>query len=143
MGDTINTNTTLTSQVSSHTSGNANTFLRSLFKKYYAVFDSVAKTDSGAVDDSNNIGDTKPPQVFALNPYTCTTAGKDCVATFENAFTVNNRNYVAGEAADYDANDVLDIMRVRILSWQTATCLRRCNFLAMQTTTACRYVESW
>ena len=108
MGDTINTNTTLTSQVSSHTSGNANTFLRSLFKKYYAVFDSVAKTDSGAVDDSNNIGDTKPPQVFALNPYTCTTAGKDCVATFENAFTVNNRNYVAGEAADYDDNDVLD-----------------------------------
>ncbi len=80
------------------------TVLKSLFVK---AFDKWNLYNTGAVtavqadnwaffDDSGGFADAdlKVPQIYALNPATCPSAGdKQCSAAEANAFTVNGRNY--------------------------------------------------
>ncbi len=94
--------------------------LRNLFVKYYALknFENISAGPRdlnlmGVIADLSGdlglVGGTRPPQIFSINPYTCTQRGGNCTAAEADAFTLNLKNYTLADynrdgAPDEDAN---------------------------------------
>ncbi len=94
--------------------------LRELFMKYYAMknFVNIGSLPNTAIaiadiDKSGVISEigtaTRPPQIFSINPYTCSQRGGNCTAAEEGAFTINFRNFTSTDynndgSPDEDSN---------------------------------------
>ncbi|MBP9732057.1 MAG: hypothetical protein KBD29_01205, partial [Candidatus Magasanikbacteria bacterium] len=98
--------------------------LRELFMKYYEMknFEAIGslpkdintfnnpKVVADLGGDVGAIGNaTRPPQIFSINPYTCSQRGGNCTAAEAGAFSINFRNFTSTDynndgSPDEDSN---------------------------------------